>query len=150
MKTNYEKLTDRELITLVRENEENARITIFDRYHVLLFHFVLRRINDVEHTKALVSEVFDSEIFKRKCDISCNLLSYFFEYLIIGILDYYRKKEITQEYIDKFESYIASNQIVPQHSTFDLIKMEVSALPECYKSDFLRMQRYSGNNIEYD
>lgn len=132
----YKNLPDTALVELLKEGNQAAFIEIFERYHILLFSFTCRRLNDKEASKDLVHDAF-ATIWEKCYSINVHgeLVAYLFTVVKNRILDHYKHSKITQKYIDDFQRHLDHTQdttdhLVRHNELSALINKEIAALPE--------------------
>lgn len=132
----YSTYTDQELVALLRQGDHLAFQEVFERYHVLLYVFAYKRINDREEAKDMVHDLFAS-VWEKRVDLNISgaLLPYLYTVLKNRIFDLYKHKQVTQRYLDTFQEYLnvepeAADFRVRHNDLSALIEKEIAALPE--------------------
>lgn len=131
----YDKLSEPELISLLKQNNSKAFIEIWNRYHTLLFSFAYRRINDKESSKDLVCEAF-ADIWEKRVilNIPGELGPFLIKVIKNRVLDHYKHQKVLQKYAEHFQGYLNNVQdnadhLVRHNDLAALIEKEIAALP---------------------
>ena len=95
----YGKLSDLELLALLKEGELSAFVEIYDRYWSLLFGAAYNRIKDREICKEVVQEVFIGFWTKKEtlC-LTAGLSNYLFRAVKYQVIDHFRKQATRRAY----------------------------------------------------
>lgn len=101
----YSKLTDLELINLLKRGDQSAFTEIYKRYWQKLFTVAANKINDLEEAREIVQNIFISlwnrrEQLQIKGTLS-NYLAVSVKYRVINVLD---KQNNHQKYLDSLNS----------------------------------------------
>lgn len=94
--------SDSRLLDLIRQNNEQALETIFDRYWVQLFDFAFGRVRSVDSSKVIVQEIFVALWLKRRHLSTGNLRDYLYS-------DAHNR---TIEYLDDIVKALAEEKVM--------------------------------------
>jgi len=132
----YSAYTDQELVVLLKQGDQLAYTTIFERFHTLLYIFAYKKIGDREEAKDIVHDLF-AQLWERRSELNVKgeFLAYLYTILKHRIFDLYKHKQVSQRYLDKFQGYLdiepeATDFRVRHHELSALIEREIAALPE--------------------
>lgn len=138
----YDRLSDAELIELLRSNDQNAFNHIFGRYSRLLYKYAYSRLGDREQAKDLIQTLF-TNLWERRStiNISGQFRSYIYVVLRNRIIDHYKHKRISQRYIDSFQYYLtdideATDHLIRHKNLSTLIDREIALLPKSMREVF--------------
>ena len=95
--------SDSRLLDLIRQNDQQALETIFDRHWAQLFDFIFARVRSVDSSKVIVQEIFVALWLKRRHLSTSNLRDYLYadahyrslEYLDENVNDLTEEKVLT-------------------------------------------------------
>lgn len=138
----YNKLPDSDLVSLLKQDNQNAYAEIFNRYKTVLYIFAYKKIGDREEAKDLVHELFMNTWEKRStANMPGGLAPYLFGMLKNRIFDLYKHKKVTARYLETFQDYLNTENNMPDHLVRHkdlnaLIEKEISALPERMRQVF--------------
>lgn len=138
----YPKLSDADLVSLLKQDDPNAYAEIFNRYKTLLYIFAYKKTNDREEAKDLVHELFTNTWEKRAtANMQVGLAPYLFGMLKNRIFDLYKHKKVNQRYLDTFQYYLntennATDSRIRHNDLNAIIEKEISALPERMRQVF--------------
>lgn len=150
--TDYKLLSDTELVKLLKSSDYAAFTEIYNRYQSLLYIYAYKKLNDKEESKDIVQEVY-SQLWKSRSDFQLHstLSGYLYKVVLNRILNQFKHKKITQQYISSFKAIVPVNAsttdyLVREKDITALIEQEISALPEKMREVFqLRRQQYLSN-----
>lgn len=142
-------ITDDLLVAKIRENNEDAFKSLYDRYSKKIYYFSLRYLGSKEETEELVQSIFiNIWEHRRSLDETLTIKSYIYRSAVNYITNYLKKKAVRTRFIEseirKVE--IPSNQIYEQVFLHDLestINSIVETLPAQQQKIF-RLSRYEG------
>ncbi len=101
----YSKLSDLELINLLKQGDQSAFTEIYKRYWQKLFTVAANKINDLEEAREIVQNIFISLWNRRELlDIKGTLSNYLavsVKYRVINVLD---KQNNHQKYLDSLNA----------------------------------------------
>lgn len=142
MKISYGTFSDHELITSLKEGDSLAFNEIFKRYQGLLFLFANRRLDDAEHSKDLIHDLFTDMWDKRAAiTVPRDLEAFLITVAKNRILNHFKHKQSSQRYIDNFDRHLEKNinntdHLIRHNDLSALIEKEIAALPEKMKIVF--------------
>ncbi len=139
----YQKLSDVELIALLKEGDKGAFAAIFDQYKSLLFSHVYKKIRDREEAKDIVQEVFASLWAKRaQINDQSNLGGYLMLAVRHKVLDLVGHKHVEERYFSSLSDFATAQNNNADHRVREnqlrlLIEKEIEALPSKMREIFL-------------
>ncbi|MGY0037821.1 RNA polymerase sigma factor [Pedobacter sp. NJ-S-72] len=131
----YSKISDSELFNKLQTGDRNAYTEIYHRYKGLLFIFACKKTGNEEEAQDLIHEVFIILWEKRaELKVSSELSAYLFFILKNKIFDLFRRKKVSDRYIEHFSSYLIAHQkesdyLIRHNNMSELIESEIAALP---------------------
>lgn len=148
----YKLLSDTELVKLLKSSDYAAFTEIYNRYQSLLYIYAYKKLNDKEASKDIVQEVY-IQLWKSRSDFQLysTLTGYLYKVVLNRILNEFKHKKITQQYISSFKAIVPVNgsttdYLVREKDITALIEQEINALPEKMRQVFqLRRQQYLSN-----
>lgn len=132
----YTTLNDSELLNLLRKGDKKAYTIIYHRYKVLLYQFAYKKTDSKEEANDLTHELFFM-IWEQHKEIvvQSELAAFLFTVLKHKIFNHYKRKKVTDRYIDSFLSYLEFNatattdHLIRHNELSALIDSEIAALP---------------------
>ena len=140
--SNSFKTSDNELFDRLKSGDRVAYAEIYHRYKEFLFVFAYKKTNSEEEAKDLIHELFLTLWEKRtEIIITKELSAYLFRTLRNKIFDSFRRKTVTQKYIDSFSNYLIEHEadtdyLVRHKDLSKFIESEISALPAKMRQAF--------------
>jgi RNA polymerase sigma-70 factor (ECF subfamily) len=133
--SNWSKLSDMELVALLKEGDQYAYTEIYQRYKTLLYVFALKRLEGADESKDLIHELFLA-LWARRAElvITGSLSSYLYTAVRNRIIDLVARREVSDRYIQSFQHYIDKGEnntdhLVRHKELLALIENEIAALP---------------------
>ncbi len=136
------KLSDPELLSLMRENNERAFSCLVDRYSTVLTRHVTRRINSAEDATEILQDVFISLWNKRfSIQVEESIYPYLFKAVKYEIIDWLIKTEKqiakTQLLLLEAEPYdFPAEEVLIAQELNELLYAEVNRMPATMKTIF--------------
>jgi RNA polymerase sigma-70 factor (family 1) len=128
-------MTDSELVSLIREGDQNAFAEIFRRYNKLLYAHAYKRLKNKEEARDLVQDVFASLWTKKAVlQINTSLAGYLYSFVRNRFYDIISHKQIASDYLVSLQTFldqehIASDYLVREHEFAAIIENEILSLP---------------------
>ncbi|WP_316835411.1 RNA polymerase sigma-70 factor [Pedobacter nutrimenti] len=145
--SDYRKLTDQELIILLKQGDQLAYTQIYDRYQTLLFLHAIKKVREEEDAKDIVQEIFaDLWIRKEELSLQCTLSAYLYTCVRNKFVNLLQHKEVRMRYSVSFQSFIDENTVgsdllIREKQLASLIEKEISALPVKMQKIFVLSRR---------
>jgi len=143
----YRKLTDPELILLLKEGDQMAYTQIYDRYQTLLFLHAIKKVREEEDAKDMVQEIF-TDLWTRKKELSLQgtLSAYLYTCVRNKFVNLLQHKEVRMRFSASFQSFIdestgGSDLLIREKQLAYLIEKEISALPDKMQKIFVLSRR---------
>lgn len=148
----YSAFSDLELLTSVKMADYGAFAEIYNRYNKLLMIYAYRKLKSTEESKDLVQELFtDLWNNRQMLDIQTTLSGYLYKIALNKMLNIFRHKKISDEYLGSLQSMIETNYAVTEYLIREkeiqaLIEKEISLLPPKMREVFeLRRNEFLSN-----
>jgi RNA polymerase sigma-70 factor (ECF subfamily) len=130
----YNKLSDHELLGLLKESDATAFAEVYDRYKVLLHIHAYNKFSDREEAKDIVQDVFATLWKNRENSELNNLSGYLYAAVRNSVINHITRKEVKTKYITSIQNFTSSGQIVTDHLIREkqlaaIIEKEIAALP---------------------
>lgn len=154
----YKKLTDEELVELLKSGKDSAFDELYFRYRDVLVRFVYLRMKSVAIAEEIVQEVFTSIWERRKTIlIQKSFAAYIYTSVRYMTLDYIKSHAVTDQYIrevlDKNEVSYNSQNSTEDAIFYDELQKAVDEaamlLPKKSKEVFIlsRVKNYTNKEI---
>ncbi len=115
------KLTDIDLLLLLKNSDHAAYAEIYDRYHGLLYIFAYKRLKNREEAKDCIHELFMKLWSDReKISADINLPAYLYTALRNRIINFITRQKVAGKYIDSFKSF--ADQVNETNTTDHLLR----------------------------
>ena len=131
----YNKYSDQELATAMREGNDAAFKEIYDRYYNLLYLFVYNKLRNTEEAKDVVHDVFAWMIDHRKSfTLKTSLSSYLYKSVLNKVFNIFSHQAIVKKYIEQGDHFIEvdsteTDYLIREKDIADLIRQEIEAMP---------------------
>lgn len=139
----YLALSDAELIVLMKNGNNQAYATIYDRYKNVMFRHAYRKTGDREEAQDVLQEVFIS-LWHKKEQVSEteNLAGYLYTGMRNRILNLISHKKVRTRYEESLLHFSQTSHTITDHLVREkqfsaLIEKEIAALPPKMKEIFL-------------
>jgi RNA polymerase sigma-70 factor (family 1) len=138
----YNKLTDQELASLLKEGDHAAYVEIYNRYHAALYIHAFKRLQVKEDSKDVIQELFTNLWLKREeLILTGHLAGYLYAAVRNKIFDLLAKNRLKTSYIESIQKFadkgsISTDYLVRQNQLSAIIEKEIQALPPRTKEIF--------------
>ncbi|WP_121810208.1 RNA polymerase sigma-70 factor [Mucilaginibacter kameinonensis] len=150
----YRSYSDLELLDLVKEEDRNAFVEIFERYNKLLYSHVYNKLRDEDTSRDLVQDVFVALWEKRDMIKNVNLSGYLFTMSRNKILNLVSHHKIVTDYATTIQNFAEvseglADERIREKQLAEIINKEINALPERMREVFLmsRFEHLSNREI---
>lgn len=110
----YKKISDDELVSLLKGSDHAAFNEVYQRYFYLIFTHAYKKLRDQEQAKDIVQDVFASLWFKRDINLpTSNLAGYLYTAVRNKIFDLFAHQQVQSKYIDSLNDYLIAHTSVP-------------------------------------
>src|SRR5476651_579260 len=110
----YKKISDNELLNLLKESDHYAYNEIYHRYFYLTYVHAYKKLRDEEQAKDIVQDVFASLWFKRDFNLpQSNLAGYLFTAIRNKIFDLFAHQKVKSKYMNSLTDYLSRNASSP-------------------------------------
>lgn len=132
---NYNKLSDHELLSLLKKSDYAAFAEVYNRYKVLLHLHAYKKIADREEAKDIVQDVFATLWKNRENSDFNNLPGYLYTAVRNTVINHITRNAVKNKYINSIQAFATSGQIVTDHLIREkqlaaIIEKEIEALPK--------------------
>jgi RNA polymerase sigma-70 factor (family 1) len=119
-------LSDFELTVLLKDGNHAAYEEIYRRYHVLLYLYAYKKLNDKETAKDLIQEIFLMLWNKRgSYAFHTGLAGYLYRSVRNRAFDLFAHQKVEQQYINSLQQYLDTDNSTTDHL---LREKEISAV----------------------
>lgn len=138
----YNRLTDQQLMTLLKESDSNAYAQLYDRYFQLLFVYAYKRLRDEAEAKDVIQDFFTVLWVKRDTlNFSSAISAYFFTAISNRIIDFFLHRKVADKYIGSISmpterEEATTDHLVREKQLMAYIEMEIQALPSKMRKIF--------------
>lgn len=110
----YQKISDDELINLLKESDHAAYNEIYKRHFYLTYLHAYKTLGDQEQAKDIVQEVFATLWFKREfIQPIANIAAYLYVAVRNKIFDLIAHQKVEGKYLDSLENFLKTCSGVP-------------------------------------
>ncbi|SDL03507.1 RNA polymerase sigma-70 factor, ECF subfamily [Pedobacter sp. ok626] len=138
----YNRLTDQQLMTLLKESDSNAYAQLYDRYFQLLFVYAYKRLRDEAEAKDVIQDFFTVLWVKRDTlNFNSAISAYFFTAINNRIIDFFLHRKVADKYIGSISmpterEEATTDHLVREKQLMAYIEMEIQALPSKMRKIF--------------
>jgi len=152
--TEYNKLSDTELLSYLRNGDEKAFNEIYNRYKVILHLHAYNKLGDFKEAKIVIQNMF-LQIWNNKqklIEIS-NVSGYFYRIVKTMILNIIADKKISFKHEESFNKFMArdmgtSDLNAREKELAHIIEQEIDALPPKTRAVFTLSRRLNLSHSE--
>lgn len=126
---------DEVLLTLLKDGNEKAFSTIYDRFSMLLFIYACRICKDENVAEDITQEIFIYLWDKRhSLEVKSSLSAYLYSSVRYKFLDLVDKQKVRSDYINTFKKFIdvgnySTDDYINEKELKGLIEKEIAQLP---------------------
>lgn len=131
----YKKLSDQELLVLIKEEDHLAYEEVYHRYYFLLFTHAYKKVNRADEAKDVIQDVFTKLWSNRNNLSAANLAGYLYTAVRNKVFDLYAHERVKLNYVQSFQNYITNHHINPadhlirEKQLVSAIDQEIEQLP---------------------
>ena len=131
----YAKLNDLKLTSLLQQGDEYAYTEIFERYKVLLYKHAYRLSGDEDEANDILSDLFLALWQKRESlNLKISLSSYLYGSIRNRVFDLMTHQKVIARYLDSIQEFIAqghyeTDERIRAKELAAIIEREIAALP---------------------
>lgn len=127
-------LADEELVERLRQSDQSAYATIFQKYNTLLFAHAYKKLQDKNEAQDLVQEIFLSLWKNREHAQIDNLMAYLFTAVRYKFFNIISHKQVEAKHLESLRNFVGSetpiaDYLVRERIFMELIEHEISLLP---------------------
>jgi RNA polymerase sigma-70 factor (ECF subfamily) len=133
--TAYNTLLDDELVSQLKQGDQQAYTEIYARYHAGIYIHIFNRLRIREDSKDLVHDLFSSLWHKREeLNLHTSLKAYLYSAARYKVFDWLSRREVQSQYVSSISNFIAAGECVTDHRVrerqlMELVELEIAALP---------------------
>ena len=152
--TDYTRLSEEELVVLLKEDRLNAFREIYKRYWKRLYGAAYKRLKSKEQAEEIVQELFTSLWVKRQSlQISTGVSAYLFSSVSHLVIDHYRKEMVRERYREAFvlthpDADNSTEEAILLKDLTETIESEISQLPDKCRSVYELSRKEHKSNKE--
>ncbi|MDB5133310.1 MAG: polymerase sigma-70 factor [Mucilaginibacter sp.] len=150
--SDFSKLSDEELVVLLKQERLVAFREIYKRYWKNLYGAAYKRLKSKELAEEIVQELFTNLwVKKQTLQIKTALAGYLFTSVSHYIIDHYRKELVKAKYTEAFkityqETDHSTEETILLRDLTDTIESEINQLPDKCRSVYeLSRKEYKSN-----
>lgn len=135
-------LSDAALMVLLKAGDHEAYAEIYRRYHVLLYLYAYKKLNDKEAAKDLIQEIFLNLWNKRESyTITTDVASYLYRATRNRAFDIFAHKKVEQQYLDSMQNFLDTDTSTTDHllrhnEITAIIEREIQQMPKGMREVF--------------
>lgn len=134
--TDYTKLSDLEVLALLKGGSQSAFSELYSRYKQALYFHANRSLRDHDEARDMVQEVFAALWTKRETLVVHEAVdAYLYGSIRNRILNFIAHKKVVNRYTDSIDSFLehrssTTDEIIREKELSRLLEYEISRLPE--------------------
>ncbi len=150
----YAQLEDDDLLSLIRQGNEDAFMEVWQRYNEKLLQYAYRTVRSKEQSEDMVQEIF-IDLWKRHETVNpygASLDGFLFRAVKNKVLNYMRSESVSKRYAEHYTLFLATRTDNSNEETQDVnalqetIDKHISGLPDNQQVAF-RLSRYEHVSI---
>ena len=133
--SSYSKLTDNELVSLLRSGDNIAYTEVYDRYHGKLYIHVFNKLRSREDSRDIIHDLFIS-LWQNHggLELKTTLSAYLYTAARYRVFDLISHKQVADKYFNSLKVFVEQGEYITDHQVrerelLELIDKEISALP---------------------
>jgi RNA polymerase sigma-70 factor (family 1) len=144
----YSSFSDHELVNLLKSGDKSAFTEIYQRYKWVLFVHALKRVNDKEHAKDIIQELFTALWDKRHdLDLRSHLSGYLYTSVRNRIIKAYSHQQVEDSYLTSLATSINDGVCITDYKVREntlaaIIEKEINELPEKMRDVFILSRKH--------
>ncbi|TKC65657.1 RNA polymerase sigma-70 factor [Pedobacter hiemivivus] len=138
----YGKLSDPDLITLIKAGDDAAFTEIYNRYWGILYSHARRMLHNDEEAEDIIQEIFVSFLKKvNVLELKNNLSGYLYQSVRNMIYNFIERDKNKEKYMESLEQFIEQGEyqadyLIREKQFRGLIENEIASLPESMRKIF--------------
>lgn len=152
--TDYNKLSEKELVDYLKQDRLGAFKEIYTRYWKVLYGAAYKRLKSKELSEEIVQELFTNLWVKRHTlNINNGAAPYLFTAVSNYVIDYYRKEMVREKYKQAFrvihnDADNSTEETILLRDLTETIESEISQLPDKCRSVYELSRKEHKTNKE--
>ncbi len=150
----YRKLSDKDLVVLLRESDKLAFTEIYERYHTLLYIYAHKKLHNELEAQDVVQDTLITLWDRRKAfSPKVSLAAYLYAMVRNRAFDLFARKKVEDKYLESLQGFITSptptDFLIRERDIKALIEKEIDALPPRMREIFIlsRKERFTNKEI---
>jgi len=112
----YKKLTDHELIDLLRQDDHMAYAQIYDRYKYILYTHAVNKMRDRDEASDIIQDIFTYLWAKRDMiQFTGSLSGYLYGAVRHAILNKITREQVQEKYFSSLKAFSEQENVVTDH-----------------------------------
>ncbi len=148
----YDKLSDHELVSLLKQRDNAAYKEIYERYWPVLYRHARRMLQNESDVSDVIQDVF--VVLWSKCEqlhLTVSLSSYLYAAVRNRILDLFKRNKVMDAHLDSLKNFPeqqadGADFLIREQELAAIIEQEIAFLPERMRAVF-ELKRKS--NLSY-
>jgi RNA polymerase sigma-70 factor (family 1) len=138
----YSKLSDVDLLQLVKTGNETAFTEIYNRYWAILYRHARRMLSNDDEAEDIIQETFILFLNKApQLELKSTLSGYLYTTVRNRIFNHIEHNKVKDKYIASIEKFIdkgdyQTDYLIREKQLAELIEQEIAALPEMMRNAF--------------
>lgn len=138
----YGKLSDTDLLLLVKTGDNDAFTEIYNRYWAILYRHARRMLHDDDEAEDIIQETFILFLNKApQLELKSTLSGYLYTTVRNRIFNHIEHDKVKDKYISSIEKFIdngdyQTDYLIREKQLSALIEQEIAALPEMMRNVF--------------
>ncbi|SDF15175.1 RNA polymerase sigma-70 factor, ECF subfamily [Mucilaginibacter pineti] len=135
MTTNYQILSDSELVDKLNQQDNRAFEEVYNRYWLPLYNHARRMLKDEDEAADVVQEIFSAVLEKMgSLTFHTTLAAYLFQATRFRIINLFHREQVKIKYVQSLKAYInkhsaPADEVYREKEMAELIEHEIAALP---------------------
>ncbi|MES2827369.1 MAG: RNA polymerase sigma-70 factor [Bacteroidota bacterium] len=128
-------VSDNDLVSLLREGDEDAYVEIYNRYKWLLHTHAFKKLGDRDAAQDVIQELFASIWIKRKSlNVTSTLSAYLYTSVRNKIFNIIEHQQVENKYIESIDNFAqnytaTTDHLIRERQLMEIIEKEISELP---------------------
>jgi RNA polymerase sigma-70 factor (family 1) len=145
---NYSEHSDRDLLLLLKQDNEAAFAEIYQRYKWVLYLHAAKRVNDREEAKDIVQELFTTLWDRRQVfDLQTHLSGYLYTAVRNRVISRLSHEKVVDTYMDAIRESASQGNCITDHKAREnnlaaIIEQEINELPERMREVFILSRKH--------
>lgn len=144
--------TDEQLVTIVRDGNDDAYAELFNRHWQRVYNMVYSRINDRPVTEEMAQEIFMKLWDKRADLVIDNFSAYLYTCVKRRCINYIESKIARKKHWERYKVFLplqddSTNKTIAFNDLREALEKGLNTIPEKSKMIF-RLNRFDGRSVK--